>query len=123
MRGNVIDLAVGVVIGSAFTAIVNSIVTGLITPLVAIIITFITGNNSGKIEGLAVKFRGQTIDFNLVINALLTFIITAFVLFIIVKAINKARTIGKKKEEEEAVSVKNELDYLEEIRDLLAEKK
>lgn len=120
MRGNVLDLAVGVVIGGAFTAIVKSIVDGLITPIIAIALVLVTGNKDGKIEGLSVTFYGQKFDFNLVISAIITFLITAFVVFLIVKGVNKLR---KPKEE---VDIQEEVDqtqeYLREIRDLLATK-
>lgn len=123
MRGNVLDLAVGVVIGGAFTAIVNSIVTGLITPIVSLIIKLITGSKDGKIEGLSVKFNGVTFDFNLVISAIITFLITAFVVFMLVKAVNKARdSIIKPVKEEEAEDEFEQTEkLLTEIRDLLAQ--
>jgi large conductance mechanosensitive channel len=118
MRGSVIDLAIGMVIGGAFTAIVNSVVTGLITPLVNWLIQLITG--AEKIA-LKVTVGGATFDFGLVITAIITFIITAFVLFLIVKMVNKARARHAKEEEEPAVMA-TELDVLNEIRDLLAKK-
>lgn len=123
MRGNVLDLAVGVVIGGAFTAIVNSIVTGLITPIVALVIKLITKSKDGKIEGLSVKFNGVTFDFDLVISAIITFLITAFVVFMIVKVVNKAREAVIKPVEE--VDLEDEFEQTEklltEIRDLLAQ--
>ncbi|MDR0922085.1 MAG: large conductance mechanosensitive channel protein MscL [Lactobacillales bacterium] len=124
MRGNVIDMAVGVVIGGAFTAIVTNIVNGLINPLIAYIIYLITGSKDTKFTGLDITVaKGVTFQFGLVISAIITFIITGLVLFIIVKAVNKTKTIGQKEQEEEAATEVTELDYLEEIRDLLAGKK
>ena len=86
MRGNVLDMAVGVVIGSAFTAIVTSVVENLLTPMIALIL--------GKTD-----FSGITVGpfgIGAVINAIVTFLITAFVVFWIVKAVNR---LAPKKEE------------------------
>ena len=90
MRGNVLDMAVGVVIGSAFTAIVTSIVENLLTPLLGLLIP-----NSTFAEWAPGGF-----GLGAVINAIITFIITAFAVFMIVKAVNKLSEMGKKKEEE-----------------------
>lgn len=125
MRGSVVDLAVGVVIGAAFTAIVNSLVKGFITPLVGWVISFIPGaSKNGEFTGMKINLPGTKLflDFDLIINAIIAFIITAFVLFLIVKAVNKLRSFGVKKEEEEEVEeISAEETYLKEIRDLLAE--
>lgn len=118
MRGNVLDLAVGVVIGSAFTAIVTKVVEGLITPIVSLIIVLTTGKSSADDAFGSMVFNVQGVDFNVgsVISAIITFVITAFVLFLIVKAANKM-----KKPEEEKEDGPTAEDYLAEIRDLLAE--
>ncbi|MCD8085991.1 MAG: large conductance mechanosensitive channel protein MscL [Clostridiales bacterium] len=87
MRGNVLDMAVGVVVGSAFTAIVTSIVENLLTPIIALIM--------GEMD-----FSGITVGpfgIGAVINAIITFLITAFAVFWIVRVVNK---FSKKKEEE-----------------------
>lgn len=120
MRGSVLDLAVGVVIGGAFTAIVDSIVKGLITPLVALPIKLLTGNKDGEIKGLSVAFKGVVFDFDAIISAIITFLITAIVVFLIVKAANTARTMLEKEEEEVVPEVDPTQEYLKEIRDLLA---
>lgn len=118
MRGNVLDLAVGVVIGSAFTAIVTKIVEGLITPIVSLIIVMTTGESSADDAFGSMVFNVQGVAFNVgsVISAIITFVITAFVLFLIVKTANKM-----KKPEEETEDEPTTEDYLAEIRDLLAE--
>ncbi len=109
MRGNVIDLSVGVVIGSAFTAIVNGIVTGCITPIINLIFSVLTGAESKEEAFSSLQWSpvpGTTFDFGLVITALITFLITGLVLFSLVKAVNTAQgkldAITKKNEEEEA---------------------
>ena len=125
MKGDVLDLAVGVVIGSAFTAIVKQVVDGLITPLVGLVISLIPGTTNGNLEDtlniLDVKFRGVTFQFGDVISAIITFIITGFVLFLIVKAANKAKSSISKEEKEEEVPVPTAEEYLADIRDLLVE--
>ena len=92
MRGNVLDMAVGVVIGGAFTAIVTSIVENLLTPILGLLIP-----NSTFAEWAPGGF-----GIGAVINAIITFIITALAVFLIVKAVNKLSEV-KKKEAEEAV--------------------
>ena len=120
MRGNVLDLAVGVVIGSAFTAIVTQIVNGLITPLVSLVFVLTTGEKSADDALGALVFNVKGVMFNIgdVISALITFLITAFVLFLIVKAVNKMKKKPQDEKEEVAGPTTDEL--LEQIRDLLA---
>ena len=111
-RGNVIDLAVGVIIGAAFTAIVQSLVKDLINPLIGIFV--------GKIDlsNLVFKVGDATFKYGSFINSVINFLIISFVVFLIVKAVNKIT----KKEEEEKPDTPTETDYLKEIRDLLKEK-
>ncbi len=89
-RGNVMDMAVGVIVGGAFTGIVNSLVDNIINPA----ITLITGGNGTEVGGL--NFNG--IDLGAFISAILNFLIIAFVLFNIVKALNKMQAAVKKDE-------------------------
>lgn len=114
MRGNVLDMAVGVVVGSAFTAIVTSIVENLLTPVIALAM------GSTDFSGFMVGPFG----IGAVINAIITFLITAFVVFLIVKAVNR---LTKKKEEEapapEAPKGPTTEELLTEIRDLLKDQK
>ena len=92
-RGNVIDLAVGVVIGSAFTNIVNSLVNDVITPTIGLII--------GKIDFSNLVIPGTQIKYGSFINNVINFFIIAFCIFLIVKFINKLTSLKKKKEVEE----------------------
>lgn len=123
VTGNVIDLAVGVVIGSAFTAIVTKVVDGLITPLIALVISLFT-NSTSMDDSLGALIwsprKGVIFDFGSVISAIITFLITGFVLFLVVKGINKLQNFHKapEEEEEEEEEITAE-DYLAEIRDLL----
>lgn len=84
-KGNVIDLAIGLIMGSAFTAIVNAVVDGILMPI-------ISGLTAGvDYEDLAVNFFGAKLQIGSVINAIITFLIIALFLFLIVKALNKAK--------------------------------
>ncbi len=87
-RGNVMDMAVGVIIGAAFTAIVTSLTDNIINPF----ITLITGGNGTDIGGLAIPVTDtQSIDFGAFISAIINFLIIAFCVFLIVKAFNKMK--------------------------------
>jgi large conductance mechanosensitive channel len=83
-RGNLFELAVAVVLGLAFTAVVQAIVMGIFTPLIAAVF------GQSDLGSVTFKIGSGTILIGLVIDALITFLITAFVLFLIVKAYNRA---------------------------------
>ena len=89
-KGNVMDMAVGVIVGGAFTGIVNALVEDIINPA----ITLITGGSGTEVGGL--NFNG--IDLGAFISAILNFLIIAFVLFNVVKAVNKMQDVVKKDE-------------------------
>lgn len=102
-QGNVMDLAVAVVIGAAFTAIVNSVVSDLIMPLVGAVTGGVDFSNMKLVIPLGAG--DSALMYGNFINAVIQFIIIAFVVFLIVKALNKARTLanhGKKAEEQDA---------------------
>lgn len=110
-RGNVLDLAVGVIIGSAFTAIVTSLVENLINPLIGIFL--------GKIDlsNLVFSIGDAHFKFGAFLNSIINFLIIAFVVFLIVKAVNKA--LPKKEEAPADPEPSTEEKYLEEIVALL----
>jgi large conductance mechanosensitive channel len=83
-RGNVLDLAVGVVIGAAFTAIVTSLVTDIITPLIGLIMGGV------DFSGLSFGVSDAQFMYGNFINAVIKFLIVAWVVFLIVKAVNRA---------------------------------
>lgn len=112
-RGNVIDLAVGVIIGSAVTAIVKSLVNYLINPFIGL---FIGGID---FSDWVFKVGDATFKFGSFLNSVINFLIIAFVVFLIVKLVNKLTP----KKEVAPVVVAPEVKLLEEIRDLLKEKK
>jgi large conductance mechanosensitive channel len=151
-RGNVLDTAVGIIIGSAFTAIITAVVTNILTPL----INWIPGaDGTGALQVVLreavldadgnVVTAALIIDFGAVISAIITFLITAFVLFCIVKAVNSMHArnekikeqIKKKREKGETLTAEEEAtapaepeapkvtteDLLTEIRDLLKSQK
>lgn len=113
MRGNVLDLAVAVVIGVAFTAIVNSLVNDIIMPIVGAI--------SGGVDftKLQIQIGQATIKYGNFIQALVNFLIVAFVLFMIVRLINNLMRRFAKKEEPAPSAPSQEVVLLTEIRDLL----
>lgn len=123
-KGDVLDLAIGVVIGGAFTAIVNGIVKGLITPLIALVLVTFTGEKdlNGAMSILDwTPTAGVTFALGDVVSAIITFLITGFVLFLIVKVANKAKS-AVVKEGVEVIVVPTE-EYLKKIVSLLEENK
>jgi large conductance mechanosensitive channel len=114
IKGNVIDLAVGVVIGGAFTKIINSIVDDLITP--ALLSPVLTAAHLTELSGL--KIPGTAIKYGNFLSTLLSFMIVAFVLFLIIKAINNYREKQAEKPAEPTAPTATE-KLLMEIRDLL----
>lgn len=119
MRGNVIELAVGLVMGSAFTAIVNALVDNIIMPFIA----GLSGNAS--VENLSFPFNGAEIAYGSFLQAVIDFLLIAAVLFFIIKTLNTVTTRLKKEEEQKEASTKEPSaeDYLKEIRDLLIQEK
>lgn len=123
-RGNVLDMAVGVVVGSAFTAIVNSLVKDILNPIIGLITGGIDFSNlkivlkpaSGEVAELAIRY-------GLFINAIIQFVLIAFVLFLIVKSFNKLNERRVKEEATKKAAVppakSADIVLLEEIRDLL----
>ena len=116
-KGNVIDLAVGVVIGSAFGKIVSSLVDNIIMPLVGMLIGGI------DFSSLTLKIGNAKVQYGIFIQNVVDFLIVAFCLFLVVKFMNKLNKLKdkvKKAEEEKEEEKKDEnLAVLEEIRDLL----
>jgi large conductance mechanosensitive channel len=126
MRGNVVDLAVGIIIGAAFTTIVNSLVNDLIMPPLGLIIGGIDFSNffvtlkGGSFPTLeAAKAGGAvTMNYGLFINAVIRFVIVAFAIFILVKQINRLAREEPKAPPPPPEPSREEL-LLAEIRDLL----
>ncbi len=116
LRGNVVDLAVGIIIGAAFTAIVTSLVTDVLTPPLGLLMgginfseTYILlqpGDPAPPYNSLAAATEAGAVTINIgnFLNAVITFLITALAVFLMVKAINTMQDRFTKKKEEEAVA-------------------
>ena len=117
-RGNVLDLAVGVIIGGAFGKIVTSLVDDIIMPFIGLIIGGL------DFSGLSIVIRKATIKYGMFVQNVVNFLIIAFSVFMIVKAVNKVRRIKPEEKEEEPVveAPSKEEALLAEIRDLLKAK-
>ena len=116
LRGNVMDMAIGVIIGAAFSDIVTALTTDFINPL-------INGLGGAEVGGTLKIYGGQVIKYGDFITSVINFLIMALVLFILLKAVNKVMSAGKKAEEEAPVVKTDEAVLLEEIRDLLKKSK
>lgn len=123
MRGNVVDLAVAVIVGGAFQAIVNSLINDLVMPFIGLVTgginfadQFVVLKVPEGVELAAVEAAKTAADatalgatvwaYGSFITAIINFIVMAFVIFLLVKLINKAQSIGKKEEEEEPTTKK-----------------
>ena len=111
-RGNVLDLAVGVIVGGAFSSIVTSLVNNIFTPIIGLILGGVDFSN------LSITFRDTQIMYGAFIQSVIDFLIVAFCLFLVVKVVNKV-TAKKEKKEEKKDTKSAELKTLEEIRDIL----
>jgi large conductance mechanosensitive channel len=118
-RGNVMDMAVGIIIGGAFTAIVTALVDSVLMPVIGAL----TGGHS--VEQMSWKIGDASIGYGAFIQAVINFLLVACVLFLIIKALNKAKAALTKPAEEaaEEEAVPEDIALLTEIRDLLKEKK
>jgi large conductance mechanosensitive channel len=112
MRGNVVDLAVAVIIGAAFSAIVGSLINDVITPL--ILKPAMKALHVDKLENLA----WEGVLYGKFIASVINFIVTAFIIFILIKAMNKAKKKTEEKSTTDIVATKDQ-ELLTEIRDLL----
>ena len=118
LRGNVVDLAVGVIIASAFGAIVTSFVNDIVTPLL-----LNPALKAAKIERIA-ELSWNGVAYGNFLSAVINFLVVGTVLFFVIKAMEKAQNLTKKEEvvEEEAPAAPTELEVLQEIKALLEKK-
>lgn len=114
-RGPVLDLAVGVIIGGAFGKIVTSLVDNIFMPIIGMIIGGL------DFSGLSLEVGDATLKYGAFIQSVIDFLIVALCIFLFIKAINKAKDVAKrgKKEEKEEAPKPEDIQLLEEIRDLL----
>ena len=113
VKGNMVDMAIGVIIGGAFTALVTAFTGNIVNPLLSLIPGIDNLDNSLKIviHEATVNAAGEPVEevaimFGAFIAAIITFLILAMIVFHIVKAINKARTVGKEEEKPAAPTTK-----------------
>ena len=118
LRGNVMDMAIGVIIGAAFSDIVTALTKDFINPL-------INGIGGAEVAGRIKIYGGQYLNWGDFVTSVINFLIMAFVLFLMLKAVNKIMAVGKKEEKESVPEIvkSDETVLLEEIRDLLKKKK
>lgn len=118
LKGNVLDLAIAVVIGAAFNKIVSSLVDNIITPLMGAVMGGV------DFSGLAFVVGEAEVTYGMFIQSIIDFIIVALVLFVVIKGINRAKGIKKEEVKEEAAkpAPPSEAELLTEIRDLLKNK-
>lgn len=116
MRGNVMDMAVGVIVGGAFTAIVNSLMDDILNPIIGLFST-------DGFEGLSVMVGGTALTYGNFISAIINFLIVALVIFLIVKGLNKLSSMKKTEAEaeEEAPAAPTDNELLAEILKVMKE--
>mgnify|MGYP004464248033 CR=1 FL=1 len=115
-KGNVVDLAVGVVVGGAFSKIVSSLVNDIIMPIIGVIIGGI------DFSSISIKFKDATINIGMFIQNVIDFLIISFCIFLVIKGLNKLSDLTKKKKEEEKKEepkVSEEILLLREINENL----
>jgi len=126
-RGNVMDMAVGIIIGAAFTAIVTSLVKDLINPIIGL---FTGGIDFGAMYynlsdteyetlSAAQEAGAATLNYGMFINALINFLIIAFVVFMLVRSVNKLKAAMEDPKQEDAPPPPKDIQLLTEIRDAL----
>ncbi len=117
LRGNVMDMAIGVIIGGAFATIVTALTDDFINPIINSI-------GGAEIKGQLAIWGGQYLNWGHFVTSVINFLIMAFILFLMLKGVNKLVEAGKRKKDEPKAPVKSdETILLEEIRDLLKKRK
>ncbi len=99
LKGNVMNLAVGVIIGAAFQGIVTSLTTNIISPIIGVF-------TQQNFDHLTAEFLGVTLKYGAFITSVINFLITAFIVFLIVRGMNRLAAIGSKEEAEAPAKTK-----------------
>ena len=128
LKGNVMSLAVGVIIGGAFQSIVTSLTENFIKPLIAVFTGGVQTDEAGNPQYIGGSFTINGVEFNYgaFLSAVINFLIMALILFLLIKFINKVMSIGHKKKEEEPAAPPApdpQIVLLTEIRDALVGKR
>lgn len=113
MRGNIVDLAIGVVIGGAFGKIVTSLVNDIIMPLVGLLLGGL------DFSGLSFTFGDAVVKYGSFIQTIVNFLIISFSIFIVIRTLNQLKRKKEAEEEAEAAAADAQEELLKEIRDLL----
>lgn len=113
LRGNVMDLAIGVIIGAAFQSIINSLVNDVLSPLIGLVA-------KTDLSYLTFKINDVDIKYGAFITAVINFLIMVFVIFLLVKGMNAVAKLGKKEEEEEEEVTTKECPYCLQTIDIKA---
>jgi large conductance mechanosensitive channel len=114
LRGNLVDLAAAVIIGTAFGAVVASLVKDVITPIIAAV------GGQPNFDSLTLSVGDGVIRYGTFVNVFVNFVIVAAVMFVILKAMERIQSLRAKEEEVVVVTATKEEQLLTEIRDLLA---
>ena len=126
MKGNVIDMAVGVVIGGAFGKIVTSLVNDIIMPLVSVVTGNIDFSNLQYVHSYVNAAGAKAeivVKYGAFMNTIIDFLIVAFCIFMVIKVMNSTKKKFEKEEKAEEVKVDENTELLKEIRDLLKNNK
>lgn len=126
-RGNVMDMAVGIIIGAAFTAIVTSLVKDLINPIIGLFtggidfsaMYYNLSDTEYETLSAAQEAGAATLNYGMFINALINFLIIAFVVFMLVRSVNKLKAAMEDPKQEDAPPPPKDIQLLTEIRDAL----
>ena len=113
-QGNVMDMAVGIIIGGAFTAIVTALVENILMPIIGAIF------GGMSLEDMSFKVGNAAIGYGAFIQAIINFLLIALVLFSIIKSLNKAKAAAEEAEKEAEEEMAADIALLTEIRDLLS---
>lgn len=108
LKGNVMDLAVGVIIGAAFQNIVTALTGSFINPLIALVTGGVQHDEAGNPIYIGGNFtiNGVVFDYGTFVSAVINFVIMAFILFLLIKGVNKLMSVGKKPEEPKKITTK-----------------
>ena len=121
IKGNMLDMAVGIIVGGAFSAVVNSVVSNLVTPLIGILIGVDFKEWAIKLPKLYGNAEPGTLAIGTFLNSVISFIVIAFIVFVFVKAINKFRNKQQPKAPSPPPVQSSEELLLIEIRDILSQ--
>lgn len=116
-RGNVTEMAVGIIMGTAFKAIIDSVVTDIFMPFVGILLGGV------DLTSLSLQVEGATLKYGIFLQSIINFLVISFCLYVIVKGLNAMRKKKEVDKSEKKETGPSEIELLAEIRDLLKKEK